>query len=140
MNFGLPGIGFWGRESCWLSSRRELGREAPANQTARCLTDPSWRLFTATRWTMLLYDIPAPGQFWGPRLSSPRPFGVLDHNTNPKKGCLFLKMRWEPRWKGSSETPSNSLRAPHPESLPHPSCLEWNEDCDGLGGIRGMGL
>lgn len=64
--------------------------------------DPSWSLFTHHQEddaSLQPLSPKYPGQFGTPCLSSPR---VLDHNMDAKKGYLFLKKGWEPRWEGSS--------------------------------------
>ena len=45
-----------------------------------------------------------------------RDTGVWGHNRDPKKGCLFPQVGWEPRQGGCSGSPC-------PDSLSHPSCL-----------------
>lgn len=82
-----------------------LKEKHPGKQTALCLPDPSWRRFTQHQGddaSSQPLSPKYPGQFWGPYLSSPRSFSVSDHNMDPQKGCLFLKMGWEPRWEGRS--------------------------------------
>lgn len=79
-----------------------LKEKYPDKQTALCLPYPSGSQFPQHRGddaSLQPLSPKYPGEFWGPYLSSPRSFSVLDHNMDPKKGCLFLKMGWEPRWK-----------------------------------------
>lgn len=115
------------------SAEREE-REAPKKQTALCSPGSSWSRSLHQVDTAPLQPLSpkCSGQFGGPCLSSPRSFNVLDHSMDPRKGCLFLKMGWEPRWEGSSGLPSSCLpissKAPRPSRLPHPSCLEWDGD------------
>lgn len=95
-----------------------------------------------SRWTMLLYDPSAPNDQinFGDLvvLSSPRSFGVLNHNMDPKKGGLFLKTVWEPRmgrqfWAAFPSAPELLVLT----ASPTPAA--WN-GMEIMWGIRRMGL